>query len=148
MKSVFFIIFVLVGYSLNAQVASNTESKDSTNIYFQSIEILCKNLHNKFETLFVEQNNLTTNSLPFKIGEHEIKIIDTSELKKLVKKNKDIEIVRIIPLRVKTGEFFVNIIYFSVKIERKQIKFINMGGYSVVFEYDTNTNSFIFKEIR
>jgi hypothetical protein len=148
MKSIFFIIFVLVGFSLNAQVASNTESKDSTNIYFQSIEILCKKLHNKFETLFVEQNNLTTNSLPLKIGEHEIKIIDITELKKLVKKNKDIEIVSIIPLRVKTGEFFVNIIYFSVKIERKQIIFINKGGYSVVFEYDTNTNSFISEEIR
>lgn len=148
MKSIFFILFVITGFSLKAQIASNTESKDSTNIYFQSVVILCNNLHNKFETLFVEQNNLTTNSLPSKIDEHEIKIIDIAELKKLVKRNKDIEIVRIIPLRVKTGEFFVNIIYFSVKIERKQIIFINKGGYSVVFDYDTNTNSFIYKEIR
>jgi hypothetical protein len=148
MKPIVLLLFVFVGFSLNAQVASNTESKDSTNIYFQSVEILCNNLHNKFETLFIEQNSLTTNSLPSKISEHEIKIIDITELKKLVKQNKDIEVVRIIPLRVRAGEFFVNIIYFSVKIERKQIIFTNKGGYSIVFEYDTNTNSFIFKDIK
>ena len=148
MKSIILLIFVFVGISMKAQVATNTELNDSTNIYFQSVEILCNNLHNKTETLFVEQNNLTTNSLPSKIGGHEIKLIDITGLEKLIKKNKDVEIVRVIPLRVKSGEFFVNIIYFSVKFEKRRIIFTNKGGYSVVFDYDSNTKYFTFKEIR
>lgn len=146
----YLILVAMISFAeiMNAQISTNTESTDSTNIYYQSLSIFCNSLHNKTEGLLIEQNNLTTNSLPSKIGNHEIRIIDMVELKKLLKENKDIEIVRIIPLRVKDGEFFVNIIYFDVKAEKRQFYFTNKGGYSVVFSFNSDNKQFIFKEIR
>lgn len=135
---------------MSAQVATNTEMDDSTNIYHQAISILCNNLYDKTESLLIEQNNLTTNSLPSKVGDHEIKVIDIADLQSLLKKKKGkgVEIVRIIPLRVEHGDFFVNIIFFDAMMKRQQLYFTNKGGYSIVFEYSEDNKQFIYKELR
>ena len=151
MRSV--VIFALlssISFVMSAQVATNTEMDDSTNIYHQAISILCNNLHDKSESLLVEQNNLTTNSLPSKVGDHKIRIIDIAGLQSLLKKQKGegIEIVRVIPLRVEKDEFFVNIIFFDAKIKKRQLFFTNKGGYSIVFDYSETDKQFIYREIR
>ena len=144
------VILSIMSTIMSAQIATNTEMDNSTNIYYQAISILCDNLHDKTESLLVEQNNLTTNSLPSKIGKHDIRVIDIAELQSLLKRNKgkEIEIARIIPLRVEEGEFFVNIIFFDAKVKKRQIYFSNKGGYSIVFDYNTDNKQFVYKEIR
>lgn len=144
------IILFSMSAGISAQIASNTELDDSTNIYHQAISIFCNNLFDKSESLLVEQNNLTTSSLPHKVGDHEIRIIDITSLQSILKKKRGekIEIVRVIPLRVKQGEFFVNIIFFDANIKKRQIYFTNKGGYSIVFNYNTTKKKFIYKEIK
>ena len=135
---------------ISAQVATNTEQDDSTNIYHQAVSVFCMNMHNKTESLLVEQNNLTTNSLPDKIADHDITIVDLTGLKKLLKKNKggQVELARVVPLRVEDGEFFVSIIFFEVSTKKGQFYFTNKGGYSVVFNYNAEDRQFVYKEIR
>jgi len=54
-------------------------------------------------------------------------------------------LVRIIPLRVKTNDFFVNVIPFSVSYKKKNFDFVNGGGLSVKFQFDQGTNGLIYK---
>ncbi|MBW6481370.1 MAG: hypothetical protein K0B37_18240 [Bacteroidales bacterium] len=131
---------------LNAQVAFNTESNDSTNIYFQAFNKYC--IERNQITFLVEENDLTTKSLPSEINGQKIELINASKLQSLVKKGKQIDLIRIVPLRVKDGEFFVNIIVFKVEGKRRQLNLINQGGVSVVFNYNEALKTFVFKELR
>jgi hypothetical protein len=135
------------GGIINAQVATNTESKDSTNIYYQAFKAYC-NQNGNTETLMVEENNLTTKSLPTSFNEQEIRLVNAIELQSLLKKSKQIHLIRIVPLRVRDGEFFVNIIVFKVDGKRSKYNFVNEVGMSVVYEYREELKTFIFKEIR
>jgi hypothetical protein len=48
---------------------------------------------------------------------------------------------------MKNGVFFVSLIPFTVKKEKRKINYVNSGGDRVSFEFDCSTNSFRFKEI-
>lgn len=132
---------------IDAQVATNTESEDSTNIYYQAFETYC-NQKNNSETLLIEENNLTTKSLPARFNEQEIKLVNAIELQQLLKKEKHLHLIRIVPLRSRDGEFFVNIIIFKVEGKRNKYSFVNVDGVSVVYVYNEELKTFVFKEIR
>lgn len=139
---------LLVSSNLHAQIATNTEMKDSTNIYFQAYKVYCKQQKENNSPLLVEENNITTKSLPLECFGHKTEITNIDKLQLLVKERKKVQLLRLVPLRIKDGSFFVNIVVFNVERKGKQFDFINAGGISVVFEYDSNSKLFIFKEIR
>ena len=148
MKTIICSVFILLTGSLNAQVATNTEQKDSSNIYYQSFKIFCEKKSEKTGELLLEENNFITKSIPTECCGQKIKIINAIELKEILKTDKQLELIRIVPLRVNSGDFFVNVIVFKVFAKRKQLDFVNIGGVSVVYNYDNNSKSFIYKEIR
>lgn len=79
---------------------------------------------------------------------HKTEIINIEKLQNLVKEKKQVQLLRIVPLRIKEGNFFVNIVVFNVVKKRRQFDFVNVGGISVIFDYDNNSKSFTFKEIK
>ena len=131
-----------------SQTIYNTESKDSTNIYFFSLTKYCADL-NKLEDkpaiVYVEEYYSITNDLPNQILTFKIKYVDQIESKNYLKGKKSMTLVRIIPLRVKGNEFFVNVIPFEVSYKKNNFNYVNGGGLKVRFEFDKSMNGLKFK---
>lgn len=131
MRSLIVIIFLLIvtPYVVSGQTASNTESRDSTNIYYQAFNAYCAHLPTC--NLLLEEDNITTESIPHRIGIHNIEVLDFDGIQKKLKKSKSIVVIRIIPLRINDGKFFINIIPFDVKRTSSGLDYINSGGSKV-----------------
>lgn len=151
MKNIFFLMALLLLYANAAlgQTASNTELRDSSNIYYQAFKHYCSYLSSgSNNVLLVEENNITTESIPEQLGELKVEIVDIWELQRKLKKNKSLMLVRIVPLRVKEGRFFVNIIPFNVQRSKSGINYVNSGGSKVEFLYDCTNSTFILEETK
>lgn len=132
------------------QTATNTESADTSNIYHQALRIYVNNMDAKrgeVATLLVEKNYLFTDALPKQIGKYKIDYLDGYEVNEKLRRESQITLIRIIPLRLDKGVFFINIIPFTVKKEKRNLRYLNSGGDGIIFEFDCNTKAFYFKEI-
>lgn len=147
-QTLLIVAILLLNNTMKAQIVTNTEVADSTNIYYDSFKKYCEQIDKKVGILFVEEDFLITKILPREINGHKIEIIAIANLKKLLKDRKQLQLLRLIPLRVKDGDFYVNIVVFNVKFRHKQFDFVNQGGISVVYSYDTKNKAFVFKKIR
>jgi len=141
-------LILCLGNNLKAQIATNTELSDSTNIYYQSFKRYCEQINKKADFLFVEENHFITKSLPEEFNGQKIKVVNVVELQNLLKDKNQVQLLRLVPLRMKDGDFFVNIIVFNVAVKRKHFDFVNEGGMSIVYSYDTEHKTFIFKNIK
>jgi len=149
MKQIVLMTLILcLGNNLKAQIATNTELSDSTNIYYQSFKRYCEQINKKADFLFVEENHFITKSLPEEFNGQKIKVVNVVELQNLLKDKNQVQLLRLVPLRMKDGDFFVNIIVFNVAVKRKHFDFVNEGGMSIVYSYDTEHKTFIFKNIK
>lgn len=139
------IIIIGLLNSAKCQKAFNTENADSSNVYFQSLKIICDAYaQNGYDEVFIEEN-LTTKGLPKNCQGLTIKYINNTTIKKFTGKNKTLLLHRIIPLRLKDGEFFVNIIKFEVSRIKKKYKYANKGGNKLIFEYDCVEECLVYR---
>lgn len=132
---------------LNAQTATNTKSSDSSNIYFQALSIHIENVQNVENTLWVEENFLFTDSLPKQIGTKKIEYVSGYEVRELLKTKDELTVIRIVPLRVENGHFFINVIPFKVRKEKRNLRYVNSGGSKIIFTFNCQTNTFHFDKI-
>lgn len=56
-------------------------------------------------------------------------------------------LVRIVPLRVREDNFFVNVIPFSVSYKKKNFNYVNSGGLGMIYEFDDEINGLKFKSV-
>ncbi|MCA4899179.1 MAG: hypothetical protein ACK514_04705 [Bacteroidota bacterium] len=145
-----FLIFITVNAAYS-QTATNTEAKDTSNVYHQALKIYVKNLAQSSTenyTLLIEKNYLFTDRLPKQLEGYKIEYLDGYDINEKLKRKNPITVIRIIPLRLEKGVFFINIIPFTVKKESKRnIRYINSGGDGIIFDFDCSTNTFRFKRI-
>jgi hypothetical protein len=141
------ILLSFCAYSANAQNATNTKSSDSKNIYYQALIKHIENSDNNEQTVIVEKN-LFTDPLPKTMGSRTIEYLDGYQIRRHLKSKEEIIVIKVIPLQVDNGLFFVTIIPFKVTKEKKQLHYANSGGDEVVFTFDSNSNEFIFKEFK
>lgn len=141
-------ILTLLSIESFSQIGFNTESKDSTNIYYYSLIKYCDYLDKQKEKstiIYVEKNYLFTDNLPNKIRAYEIIYFDKVDIKNHLRGKKGMTLVNIIPLRVKGDDFFVNVIPFGVSYKKKTFSYLNGGGLGVRFEFDKAINGLKFK---
>ncbi len=141
---------LLLAFSIKSfsQQGFNTEKKDSSNVYYYSLIKYCDYLDmqkDKARIIYVEKNYLIMNDLPDKIKGHVIKYMDNGDIIDHLKGRESMTLVRIVPLRVKENDFFVNVIPFGVTYKKKNFNYVNGGGLGVKFEFDLKTNGLIFK---
>ncbi|PSL42366.1 hypothetical protein CLV51_1134 [Chitinophaga niastensis] len=130
-------LLLLVSCLAFGQSADNTESKDSTNIYYQALSYYCSRLSSEhLQTLLLEENNITTESIPRHMGAYNIEVLDVFKVQNRLKKKNSLMLIRIVPLRIKNGKFFINIIPFNVVNTATGVNYINSGGSTVEFLYD------------
>ena len=134
MKSIAIILLVGQSFYLFGQSASNTESRDENDVYYQALEFyLDKN--NMIEEVFIEQNSITSLGMPLKIGGREIILLSNEGIIKKAKKGEFI-LHRIIPLRFEDGKFYINIIPYRANCKRRNLDLKNQGGEKIQFEYN------------
>ena len=131
-----------------SQVPTNNVNLDSTNIYYQSLKYFCESRIDTTYHIYIEYDNLTTNSIPERFGLHKITVLNLSEIKKKLKKEDELIVTKIVPLRVENGEFYVTIIDFKVTYSKRNFDFVNIGGDKYVYSFDCSSNKFIFNEAR
>lgn len=95
----------------------------------------------------LKKNNITTESIPKQLRGRNIEIVDVWELQKKFKKTKSLTLIRIVPLRVSEGEFFVDIIPFKVSRSKTGVKYVNSGGCKIEFLYDCASSTFILEKV-
>lgn len=149
MKKIFLLLAILAGaVALPAQTVFNTTVKDTTNIYYQAFK-KCFPYHKiaKNNTLFVQEDTVTTAGIPETLNGHKIKIVSLSYLQKKIKRNKTITVISIMPMRTERGFYTVDIIPYDVSKLKKNIQFLYSGGYGVDFLYNCITQKFNFQKI-
>jgi len=150
-----FIYTLLITLLFNCSYAfaqgSDTESNDSINVYFQSFELFCKHVEKYFpdtKQILLEENALTTKAIPSKVGKLEIRLISQSDLKsEFKKKGSDKYLTKIVPLRMKDGIFFINIIPFKVAYKKRNLRLINGGAFVTNYEYDCDKDKLELKNL-
>lgn len=151
-KILLHLTFILIVTSIRVlgQNAESTETKDSTNIYYQAFSIYCNQLsfHDSTKQLLVEDNSITTASIPKKIGVYNIQLLEYDGILRELKGKSAISLIRIIPMRFENGFFFINIIPFGVSKVKNGLNYSNGGGCSVEFTYNCATNKFKFVRIK
>ena len=150
-RSIILLFQLILGLTVCfAQTTYNTDSRDSTNIYYNSLLQYAQTIDKTLlidNTIYVEQNFLITDKLPPNINGLRIEYLDRTNLKrKIHQEDGEITLVRIVPLRISNGDFFVNIIPFSTTYSKNQFWYANGGGLSVIYEYSVDLNGLIFKE--
>jgi hypothetical protein len=151
-KTISILLFLLIGHSLKAQTIFNTDKWDSTNVYYYSLIQYCKYLQ-VLKTppgeVLVEKNYLFTDKLPKTIFDYQLRYISIDHLTKLLKskKHKEETFVRIVPIQIEGNYIVINVIPFSAKLEKKQLKFINSGGLGIYFDYDCQSEKYRFIKV-
>jgi len=134
------------------QTATNTEARDSSNIYYQALRTYVNNIPTKNDghktVLLIEKNPIVTKSLPIELDTYQFEYLEGYEVDKRLKSKNPITLIRIVPLQLKKGIFFISIIPFTVTRENGKVNYSNSGGDKIVFEFDCANNAFHFKEIR
>ncbi|RIV68838.1 hypothetical protein [Flagellimonas aequoris] len=147
-----FILVFVISFSINigfSQSTFNTESKDSTNIYFHSLKKMCElfdanSVNNQI--LYVEEN-LFTDKLPDNILNFQIKYLNEYEIIKTIKdKGGDIMLIRIVSLRIRNGVFFINIIPFQAIYNKGNLELVNSGGMKVEYLFSQELNGLVFEK--
>lgn len=138
-------------YCVYGQKIDNTTKKDSSNIYYDAVRKYANDLNadNKL-TLFISNENNYSDYFK-QVGLVDIKIVNpySKEIKKIIRKKKVYEIIKISSLKVApSGSFYINLVYFDVTIEkRKHYHFLNKGGVKIKYTYDCETKEFKFDSI-
>ncbi|MEL6194367.1 MAG: hypothetical protein AAFR66_20065 [Bacteroidota bacterium] len=146
------IFFLVFKASLSiSQTKFNTEEKDSSNVYFYSIIKYCELVDSgrlKKQDIYVEKDYLLTDGLPNQINSLTIKYLDKSQIRKFVRKNTQITILKIFPLAVKEEEFSVFIVPFSVTYKKRKLNYINAGNFQASFRYDQTSMGLVFSHTK
>ncbi len=137
------LIFILATCSLGSV------SAQEANLYDQALKQACSSLESFFakDELYIEEGLLTTKNLKQSSCTKQLYIIGPSEIRKKAKKrskNKPFRFVRIVPLRLEDGKFYVTVIVFEAKAKGSNLRLTNLYGENLYLRYDCYNQSFDF----
>ncbi len=144
-KIIFFWILILFAYSVFSQ-----------NQYFYYNYILKKyidyidtsyvDLLKKDKKIYIEYNNYLVDSVIKDYNGYKIISCNFSSLKKLLKKNKYLNIIVLSPIRLTNNEIEICLSSELVQRNKRAIMFSVGQGYLIILEYDCINNKFKIKK--
>jgi hypothetical protein len=112
-------------------------------IYRNILINYCDNLEKDSDHIYVESIVSVTDKLPELVNDINVAVIGEKDIFKLSKKNKSIELVRIIPIRMKAERLYVTLLIFDVECHKKKLKYSNKGGFSAEIDQDDKGNFYM-----
>ncbi|WP_190810971.1 hypothetical protein [Flagellimonas sp. S3867] len=96
--------------------------------------------------LYVEKN-LFTDRLPDTVLNYKIEFLGpTEQVETIKKKSGKMYLIRIVPLRIGKGTFFVNVIPFNAYYHKKNLELANSGGLKAHYKFDKELNGLVFEK--
>ena len=145
-------LFLIILFNVNlvfSQIIFNTEAKDSTNIYYHSLKKMSELVGNSIAdegVLYVEKS-LFTDRLPDIVLDFKIEYLNHAEIIETIKKRGGrMFLIRIVPLRIWKGTFFVNVIPFDAYYFKKNLELTNSGGLKAEYKFDEQLNGLVFEK--
>lgn len=149
MKHLIFIIsLIFIGYSNSYSQNLNTDGLNNLdNVFLYSLKEYCNSLDSlNTKKVYVRRDHFIGENWPTKIKNFEIKYLENTEYKAIIKQNGgEAIIVGICPFEYKNSLFSVSIIPFSATYSKKSVTLKNGGGLTVYFEYDNDKKALIYK---
>lgn len=146
MKRLFiFLLCSSIITSLLGQSASNSESRDTDDVYFIALMKYCQEI-TKLDNLFVELNSLTTEGMPSNIAGVNIVYLRSEQIRSKTKKRRELILHRVVPIRFENGIFYINIIRYRVRRKGKKMYYVNLGeGRTIEFVYECTMDMLVLK---
>ncbi|MEM8507087.1 MAG: hypothetical protein AAF717_04620 [Bacteroidota bacterium] len=148
-KKLLFLFILLIGGFAFSQTIFDTEKRDSTNIYYHSLKKMSELAGSSIADngiIYVEKN-LFTDRLPDTVLDLKIEYLNQAELiEKMKKKGEKIFLIRIVPLRIEKGTFFINVIPFNAYYYKKNLELVNSGGLKAEYKFDEEVNGLVFEK--
>jgi len=82
------------------------------------------------------------------MGAFNVEILNYSAIRNRLKKEESLTVIRIIPLRMEGGVFFINIIPFGATKSSNGLHYSNGGGYRVEFLYNCSSKKFELRAVK
>ena len=130
------------------QELTTTEFKSRQNMYYdavgQYLVLTSKNTKPIFDTLFIQQDNVITDSLIGVSHHSQLLIVDSAELSSRLRQAGSFVLYRMMPLSFHEGVFFINIVPFVVTQQNDEIQLSYTGTYRLEYYYNSKRKAFVF----
>lgn len=140
MIKLFFAAFV--AFCFSEAYSQQNEKPDIYQIcltrYLESYKIEAKSKG----SVFVERNDLTTESMSAKISNISILYLNQQDIKVETKNEKRIHLIRVNPMRIEDELIKISIINFYVSRRKNHFRYINSGGETYKFKFNCENSQF------
>jgi len=148
-----------------AQIATNTNRRDMTNIYYQALRAIVEDTYYKKhrmspDTIFIQSNSYVgTDSIITEIGSCKLIVLNEDDLYEQLRKQKKLILWETSPLEYRDGRFFVSCSFIHASLGtchasvlKRLFRKYKAVGYSVSDEcnvyFDFDKDHFNFKSIK
>ena len=146
------VCFILSHNLALGQELTTTELRGKQNIYNDAISRYLISTSVKsmpiFDTLFIQQDDVITDSLMTLTNNCNFLILDGAELSGRIRNTGSFMLHRIFPLSFHEGIFFINIVPFRVTLQKEVINLAYGGTYRVEYRFNDKVKEFIFKKAK
>lgn len=145
------IIFLLLPSIIFGQYITTTEQGGQNNIYNNALKQYLSHVSKfdkiKIDTLFIEQNEIITDSLQSSINGTFLKKLNWTEINIQLDQKLSIVLYKLFPLSFDKGQFFVSIIPYSTYEKGGEVNLIYSGACKIIYSFDKNTKRFKFSKV-
>jgi hypothetical protein len=133
-----YIFLLLITFTLSSY--GTCQEGPSDNIYLKSlqehIEYIKSVNQSDVQSVYVEENDITTTGLPKNIGDVDVIYLSKKEIRNKTKNGKRIHLIVIKPVQIGKRYLKVNLIDFFVTSKRNSFNYANSGGSTFEFRYN------------
>jgi len=130
---------------------TSTERRGEHNIYNDAISRYLKRVTSidkiKIDTLYLENNQVITDSLESAINATCLKVVDFPEIRNILSQEASVIVYKLFPLQFDKGQFSISIIPYSVTKTNTELNFAYSGGCRIIYFFDSKNHSFSFTRI-
>lgn len=138
-----YLFVLLLSFFANHESTSQNKPVD---IYLSSLSFHLDQLKaikkGGLNSIYVEQNEVTTVGLPEELGGIKIIFLTREEIREKTRNGKRIELVAIRPVRIYPKSLVVTVLNFSVTSKRNTFNYANGGGSTLEFAYNCDDQQF------
>jgi hypothetical protein len=144
-------ILVIVTVLSLSSFTGNGQTIDSLDVYAVTLSAhvaYLKSLRtvSDFQSIFVEKNNLTTGSLPGKIGDVTVVCLTKREVNALTTRRKRIRLIVIHPVVISNNSVRVSVSDFFATSRHNNLSYAASGRSVYLFRYDCEKGRFVLYE--
>lgn len=144
------ILLLLVPTLTSGQKVKTTELSGPTNIYNDALKryLILTSLNKKpiYDTLFIQQDDIITDSLMTTINGSRVIVVDSSILQEKLRQDGAFMLHKLFPLSFDKSVFYISLVPFSVTEKNGEVCLTNTGTFKIEYLFDSRIKAFRFSK--